>query len=463
MGQKKLMKIFNKILNNQRGVALMMIITSIVILTAIYSEFTFESKISRIKTTNILDKSQAKLLAESGLQLAMTRLRLYKEAYNKVQSNKQIKDLVSAQLLNQLWEVPFIYPIPITSEASAGFKSTVEKFQDESLLEGEMKVSVQNISNRLNLNLLRLDMTKITTEDEINSDSSEINLGGSSENAGEISIAQMIFNILKINIDYKSQQDELFQARASSYNYQNMISSLKYYISDFQQVSTDPYLSEAEDGFQKINISPKFGPLASSSELYMIPGWNDEIVELVLNEFSSHPSSQIDLNQISPTLLKVLLPVMATNEDYITDFFAYKNDTENPKFFNSIEDLKKYIVDVAQLMGATDFDERIQLFQAKGVTFGPNPNFFKIISEGTYNRSNYTLIAFVLIPLKTDTTSSNSNGNRTNSNTTTGNISSEGANENEEGNSTNTTTNGTNTTNQTTQLLEPKIIEIQIN
>ena len=58
----------------------MMIMTAIILLMAIYGEFTFESKISRIKATNVMDRSQAKLLAESGLQMAMTRLKLYKEA-----------------------------------------------------------------------------------------------------------------------------------------------------------------------------------------------------------------------------------------------------------------------------------------------------------------------------------------------------------------------------------------------
>lgn len=71
MGQE-----ISMILKNEGGVALMMIMTSIIILMAIYGEFTFDSKISRLKATNILDRSQAKLLAESGLQLGIARLRL---------------------------------------------------------------------------------------------------------------------------------------------------------------------------------------------------------------------------------------------------------------------------------------------------------------------------------------------------------------------------------------------------
>ena len=128
MGFKKDAKL---ILGNDRGIALMMIMTAILLLMAIYGEFTFESKIARLKATNILDKSQAKLLAESGLQLAMTRLRLYKEAFNTVQKNANAKNMVQGQLLNQLWEVPFMFPIPVGAGANAALKATVEKFEKD--------------------------------------------------------------------------------------------------------------------------------------------------------------------------------------------------------------------------------------------------------------------------------------------------------------------------------------------
>jgi type II secretory pathway component PulK len=90
----KMRKDLEKILGNESGVALMMIMTAMILLMAIYGEFTFESKIARLKATNILDKAQARLLSESGLQLAMTRLRLYREAYNTIQKNNDAKNMV---------------------------------------------------------------------------------------------------------------------------------------------------------------------------------------------------------------------------------------------------------------------------------------------------------------------------------------------------------------------------------
>jgi len=367
--------------------------------------------------------------------------------------------MVSAQLLNQLWEVPFIYPIPITSNAGAGFKNTVEKFQEESLLDGEMKVSIQNISNRFNLNLLRMDMTKFNPDTFYLDANSAIDLGMTADRSTNVSIPQTIYNIVKINVDRKKEKDENFDSRVSSIDYQDMISNLKFYISDYQSLSQDPMSGEAESHFQRAPLTPKYGPMGSASELYTIPGWNDEIIELVQNEFTAHPSSQIDLNKITATMLKILIPTINTEEE-VQEFFTYRDDPERPKFFNTTEDFKRYIVDIARLMNSADFDERIKLFQAKGVSFGPNPNFFKIVSEGTFNRSNYTLVAFVSLPIQESTTSIPNTNNTNNANN-----SANGTNDSNTNNSNNTPTNAANpaATKQNTQLLDPRVIEIQIN
>ncbi len=400
MGFKKDAKL---ILGNDRGIALMMIMTAILLLMAIYGEFTFESKIARLKATNILDKSQAKLLAESGLQLAMTRLRLYKEAFNTVQKNANAKNMVQGQLLNQLWEVPFMFPIPVGAGANAALKATVEKFEKETLLEGEMKVSIQNISNRLNLNMLRVDMTKFNPDasaEDGQDNTSALNMADNAI-ASDVSVDQSLFFLLKRLVEQKREKDEAFDDRYSNLNYQELVTNLKYFVSDAGGMGQDPLAAEAESNFQSIPLSPKFGPLGSGSELYAIPGWNDELIELIQNEFSVYPNTQIDFNKLTANMLKILIPTMT--DDDIREFFLWRDDPEQPKFINSKGDFKRYVVEQERLMSEGDFDARLKLFEDKGISFGSNPNLFKIISEGTFNRANYTLVAYVVLP-KNETT-----------------------------------------------------------
>ena len=436
---------FDKIIKNERGVALMMIMTAMILLMAIYGEFTFESKISRIKATNVMDRSQAKLLAESGLQMAMTRLKLYKEAFNKLETNSAAKGQVPPQLLNQLWELPFIFPIPIGEGASAAVKDTVQKFTEDSLLEGTMRVTVSNISNRMNLNMLRFDTGKVKAPAEGEDPEENLNDGivDTSPTAiqSNVSIDQSLYFLMKRLVDEKKEKDEAFADRNANINYQELVSNLKFYISDYQSLSTDPMAGESESNFLKIPLSPKYGPLSSASELYAIPGWNDELIELIQNEFSVYPSAQIDLNKLTANMLRILVPNI--DEEQIKSFFEYRDNPEQPKFFNTIEDFKKWVTEVERIMNETDFDERIAKFSKAGITFGSNPNLFKVMAEGLYNRSTYTLVAYVYMPKQESNAVKPPKKDGETDAEYQKRIAAEA--------------------NKTTQLLEPRIIELQIN
>ncbi|HXH30587.1 MAG TPA: hypothetical protein VNJ01_07225 [Bacteriovoracaceae bacterium] len=394
------MKDLNLILKNQRGVALMMIMTSIIFLTAVYSEFTFDSKISRIKATNILDRSQAKLMADSGVQMAMARLRLYKEGVNKVKTMGDNAAMVPDQLLNQLWEVPFMYPIPVGAGANMTFKDNVEKFQTESFLEGSMRVSIQNISNRLNLNMLRLDLAKFdpskTGDDAMGDPTSVINTNDSAI-LTDVSVDQSLYFLLKRLVDQKKESDEAFEDRYEALNFQELLTNLKFYVSDQQSLNQDPLAGDAENNFSRIPLSPKFGPLGSASELYAIPGWNDELIELIQNEFSVYPTTQIDFNKVTANMLKILFPKMT--DDQVKEFFLYRDDPETPVTIDTTDDMLKFIKKEG-IMSDTEFSERITMFQEKGITFGAKPNLFKIVSEGMYNRATFTLVAYVVLPIQ---------------------------------------------------------------
>ncbi len=434
------------ILSNQRGVALMMIMTAILFLTVIYGDFTFDSKISRLKATNILDRSQAKLLAESGLQMAMTRLRLYKEAYNTIQGNPNMKAAVPAQLLNQLWEVPYIYPVPVGDGAGRAVKDTIDKFQKESLLDGEMRVTVQNISNRLNLNMLRIDMQKLAaeqqkTETDPEEDPYKDNATKDLNNQSDFSVDQALFQTMKRLVDEKKEKDDAFGDRYGSVNYQDLFTNLKYYMSDFGTLNRDPNFGEAENVFQKMPMTPKFGPMTSAGELYAIPGWDDQLIELIQNEFSVYPTTQIDLNRVTANFLKILFPTL--NDDEIKKYFIEKESTAEPLIINSVSDFRKYWVEAGGPLEESYFDDRIKMFEAKGISFSSNPNMFKVISEGIFNRSTYTLVATVMLPTQETTPA----GGKPPADPPAQPPAQPPANQ----------------AKQTAQLLEPRIIEMQVN
>lgn len=465
-----------KLLGNQSGVALLMVLTAIIILTALWGDFTFESKISRIKATNMLDKTQSRMMAETALDFAMVRLRIYKEAYNTRISNQNVAASVPTQLLNQIWETPFVYPVPVGKDAGAQVKSAVEAFEKESLLEGEMKLSIQNISSKLNLNMIRLSQLDLIAKqnalqgqpdrdgdgvpDASDSDPDDANVPNAAPNKDpNFSMEQQLLRHLQRRLKEKSDEDETFRDRYGNVDPIQLVASLKFYISDKnprRQNSTqiDVMMDNSEQLFNEAKIAPKHGPLSSFSEIYLIPGWDDALVEIIKGEFDVFPAVMIDLNKLTDGMLRLLIPQI--NDDEIREFFKWRDDPEDPKFFNSEADFKTYFTTTASIMAESAFDDLFNKYKAQGIQFGTSPTLFRVLAEGTMNNASTTLVATVSLPTSTPlaTTSTNT--------TTTGGTNGGGTTTN--GGDTTTTTGGGGGGDQKAQtLLEPRIIDLQFN
>ena len=283
---------------------------------------------------------------------------------------------------------PFVYPIPVNKKFNQVQKDAIKKFEKESLLDGQMKLVILNISNKMNLNLIRASIIQKALDEE-KGDSDD------KEEDEEFRPEKQLLDLLTKAIEKKVESDEIFEAKYGSTDTQMLTNIIKVNISDAESLESD---GGASTDFSTAEITPKMAPFSSFHELYALPGWDDDLVQLIKGEYTTYGSLMIDLNKITDKLFKLIVPT-ATEQD-IKDFFEYKNDPENPKFFNSLSDFKSYIVKVGVLMGDQEFDERMAKFQQAGIQFGPSPSLFKVISTGSFGRAIYTLTAYVALPAK---------------------------------------------------------------
>ena len=369
----------------------MMVLSAIVILTAIMADFSFETHINKLKGYNIEDQTQAKLAAESGLSFAMTRLKLYKEAFNYLEKNEGAKKMVKQELINSIWSFPFVYPIPITAGLNQIQKDSINKFMEENLLEGSLRLTIKNLSNRINLNLIRVSELKLQKKEFDKQNNVFVN---EPEEAAKYDTEGQLFKSLEQIIKNKSEEDDLFASKYLGLDINILTNNLKYYISEVDSLDST-YVDQRE--FENIPLSIKSMPMSSFSEIYMLPGWDDELVELIQNEFTVHGAMMIDLNKITDKVLRLLIPEI--NEEEIKDFFKYRDDPEDPHYINSLDDFKKYVVSIANLMNDQEFDEHLKKFKAEGLEFGPSPSLFEVIAVGEKGRSTYTITAYVVLPV----------------------------------------------------------------
>ena len=446
----------SNITKNQDGVAIMMVMTAVVLLTTIMLSFGIDTNINKIRSYNLEDKAQAKLTAESGLRFAMARLKLYQAGYNYIQNNDSLKDIAKPEILNTLWNFPFVYPIPKLKSMNKIQKEAIEKFEEGTLLSGSMRLTISNLSNKLNLNAIRIALfNQVKAAPKKDED------GNVLDPDEEYSIEAQLFKNFQNSFQSKSDSDDAFNDKYSGIEIQDLISVIKYNLSDEDSLED---IGNAQSYFSKNRMTPKYAPLSSMQEMYAMPGWDDELVELIKNEFTVHGSIMIDLNKITENMLRLLIPEIT--DDEVKDFFEYKNDPEDPKFFNSIDDFKRYVTTIGNIMSDQDFDDLVLEFELNNIKFGASPSLFKVTSVAEKGRATYTLEAYVIMPAKPAYVDPNiaNNTNTTNNNTTNNNSTTN--NNNNNNTNTNNNSNNNNTSNNNSDkepkvfLLSPRIVEI---
>lgn len=429
------------ILKNQKGVALMMVLSTIMILTTLMYTFRFDTGINKIKAANYQSKIQAKLNAEAGLKLALLRLEIFQQISNTIEKNQDLKKMVNSQVINMVWNTPLAFPLPVLPSMSVIEKSAIDKFEAQSLLNGSMTITIESLAHKINLNLLRLSMfTDYQKGIDPNKNRTSTENDESSGDPTE-EIEDRLKDLLSTAILKKSEEDELFLQKYSGIRVEELIAAIKFYVSD-ERRDIGTYGTQIEAEFNNRKLTAKHAPLTSLSELYLLPGWNDELVDLIKNEITVHGDPIIDLNKLTANLLRMLIPDIPLQK--ITEYFKLRNHPENPLLFNKIEDFKNYFVEEARIISATDLDDRLKLFEKAGIKFSNSPQLFKVISVGAHQSLQYTVEAIVTMGTQSAANQGTTTGTRT-----PGGGNEQGRQQNGE-------------QNQTTQLLIPKVVEITI-
>lgn len=384
------MKTNNNLLKNQKGVALLMVLSSFALVMALIGTVTYSNYLNTLQIYNKTDREQAQINAQSGLELAIGRLILYQEALNILEKNPSRKKMVKPQELNLIWSTPLIFPIPLPSDATLIQKDALQDFEDESFLQGGMQTSIQNISDGININLLRLP--------ELNKDEDENSYNSEDQNPKKdpaTIVKERLIELLRKKMDEAREKEEDFEMIYGYNGPEKLISALQYYVNDqgrMQNSNTD--LGDVMQFYQ--DIQPKHAPLTSMSELHLIYPWNDALIKLIENSITVHGNSTIDLNKMNIDTLKMIIHEIRPED--AKDFFAYRDDPEDPHFFQDKNDFIKYFTQRSGIIDQETLQERMNEFESASIRFGPTGSLFRVKSKGIYGRSEYTIEAIIHIP-----------------------------------------------------------------
>jgi hypothetical protein len=402
---------------NESGVALIMVLGVIVILTFLLADFTFETKLNKIKVYNQQDKIQARLNAESGINFSLAKLRLYQEGRNKIEKDENIKSAFPVADLEEVIIQPFVFPIPTSSKANIIQRTAIEEFMKKTLFRGELSVTISKVSGFLNPNGLRLKAKEPVSgqntdaakpdddEDKVNEpENGNPTPDGTPKTKAEkpdVIIEKKFVETIQRLLKDKSDNDEEFHSKYSNLDPVYLVKELKFYVNDAAQFQ-DNERPEIEAKFAQKSIKPKHAPMASLDELYLLPSWDDAIVELIKDRMSVHEVSAIAINEMTIEDLKILFP--AINNVQIEEFFKYRDGDPDKKIkpnkFKNAENFKAVVVSTLNIVSDSEYEERITELKQAGLTIDTAGKLYKVNSRGVYNNAVYNIVAYIDLPIK---------------------------------------------------------------
>lgn len=399
------MKLSNQNLSNEKGIAIIMVMAALALMSILLAEFTFETNLNKIKAYNQIEKDQARMNAEAGLRFALAKLKLYQEGRNYIEKTESLKGVVNPSDIESIVTMPFVFPIPANLGKDLQARTAIQEFSKSSLLQGTMQLTITPVSGFLNPNNMRVTKVKRDENgDPIEEEEQETtDENGKKKLPPQAYIEQKLLETLQKAFDAKREEDDEFDALYGNLEPKMLIKELKYYVNSPENFN-DPEKSEVELIYSKAEVSPKHAPMTSIDEMYLLEGWNDEIVEMIKDKLATHQVTIIPVNKLTDQQLEIIFPNITDEQK--EEFFKYRDgDPETgdpPKEFKNVSEFKSVIVNTLGVVTDEEYEERSKEFDNAGLKIGVAGKLYKVESIGQYNRASYKLTAFVDLPIKPD-------------------------------------------------------------
>lgn len=386
-------------IKSEDGMALLMVISSIAILTFLLADFTFETKINQIKAYNAQDRAQARLTAEAGVHFSLAKMRIYQEVRNRIEKNESLKKLIKPSQIEFVLVQPFIYPIPLDQKASTIQKNALKEFEEGTVLKGQLNVTIRQITGFLNPNNLRIPPPEPRSTPQ-GDDREEEEDDKKTETPLEIT-EKKILQMLEEEIRRKREEDNLFDQLYPTLNANMLVKELKYFVNNPLTLN-DPEIPEIESIYNEKGLRAKHAPMASLDELYTLAGWPEVIVNLVKDRLTVHEVGFISLNDLNENTLRLIFPSITPEQS--EEFFRYRDGDpelgEQPRPFQNVKEFKSLVVNQLAIVSDNDFDKRQKEFEAANLRFGVAGKLYKVESTARFNTAAVTITAFIDLPVK---------------------------------------------------------------
>lgn len=277
--------------SSKKGIALLLAMTSLVLMVWVASEVSTDSTIEYVVNSQEINRIKAFYSARSSLDLALLRIKVYQQA-----SRMPLPPGFSQQL-NMVWSFPFAWPLPIGADASMAAKDDIEGAAKASIFDGQYTHTITDEGSKVDIN----------------------DLGSPSKTLREITKKQLL-----TIFESKLQNDDQFREVHANYNFTELINRIADWMSEKNSSENG---GDKRQPFQALgDIYPPNRGFRTLDEMRLVPGMTEEFFNLMAPSITIYGSKAINPNTAGKDVLKSLDPGMT--EEAIRDAIERRDDED---------------------------------------------------------------------------------------------------------------------------------------
>ena len=303
----------------------MVAIACVMLIMYFAMEVSYDSNVEYLVNSQGLNRVKAYYAAKSGMQLSLLRIKIYQQAQAKLGSMLGANN----PMLDQIWQFPFAWPIPIPPEMNAVDKDAFKKLTKESSMDASYFVTIEDEGSKIDIN----------------------DLNSASKTLQDITKTQLL-NIFA----QKKKEDEDFNRRNSNVRFDELVNSIADWMStksaSLNGGDKRAHYAELNHDSQGDNYPPNRA-FRSLAELHFVPGMTDEFYDLLLPRVTIYGMKGINPNIATAEVLKSLDPGMT--EEVVKAIIKRRESSDEGGPFKKAEEFWTFVEQKgARLEGKTD-------------------------------------------------------------------------------------------------------------
>jgi general secretion pathway protein K len=366
-------------INGNKGVALPMALSCIMIVSILVLELTFSYQISRSLAHNDYDSLRAEYLAKSGLNISLLKLKIHKTVLEVLKDKPEITNLIIS--------MPITYPIEAASITTENEEYIENESQDENdeenPFEGRLVATTQGVSG-INLNW-QLDDIWLSKENP------EEGLAIYQKNVENFKEEMM--KSFENKLEESRYGAEIFYRKYRDLNFEEVLNNIIDWIDKDKEAINggfeDDYYQRQEPPYRAKN-----GYLDTFSELHLIQGMTDDLYKLFENKYSVLSENKVLLSDlVNMTNMMKWLSSPSLHDEEIEEI---RNEFSLPEstWSSNVKLFEQHIRDTYSV----DFNESLE--NGKKTNFvklsaGDDINRYLIKSVGVFKKFTKTIEAVV--------------------------------------------------------------------